>query len=90
MGILNNEDNVILERHRHRYEVSPKYIKLLEENGMKFPGFHIREDETKLMEFIELPNNKFFIATQGHPEFKSRLESPSPLFYGFVKSCLKI
>jgi CTP synthase len=42
----------------------------------------------RLVEFIELPKLKFFAATQAHPELKSRMESPSPLFYGFVKACL--
>ena len=48
-----------------------------------------KKDKAKLMEFIELPENKFFIATQAHPEFKSTLTNPAPLFYGFVRSCLK-
>jgi len=42
------------------------------------------------VEFIELPKLKFFVATQAHPELKSRMEKPAPLFYGFVKACLKI
>jgi CTP synthase len=41
------------------------------------------------VEFIELKNLKFFVATQAHPELKSRMESPAPLFYGFVKACLE-
>jgi len=89
LGIIGSHYNVILERHRHRYEVNPKFIQVLEEKGLVFSGFHHREDDTKLMEFIELPNHKFFVATQAHPEFKSRLGSPSPLFYGFVEACCK-
>ncbi len=81
-------NNTISERHRHRYEVSPNYTSLLESAGMKISGFHVRSDGTKLVEFIELPSHKFFVATQFHPEFKSRLESPAPLFLGFVKACL--
>jgi CTP synthase len=54
-----------------------------------FSGYHTREDDTKLMEFIELPNHKFFAATQAHPEFKSSLGKPHPLFYGFVRAALK-
>lgn len=84
---MNAGKNIILERHRHRYEVSPKFIDILEKNGLVFSGFHIREDGTKLMEFIELPNHKYFVATQAHPEFKSRLNDPSPLFWGFVGAC---
>ena len=44
--------------------------------------------DTRLVEFIELPNLKFFVGTQAHPELKSRMEKPAPLFYGFVKACL--
>jgi len=84
-----NSENVVVERHRHRYEVSPIYIDQLKAAGMHFPGFHTREDNTKLVEFIELPNHPFFVATQAHPEFKSRLDDPSPLFYGFVRACIK-
>lgn len=84
---INAGKNIILERHRHRYEVSPKFIDMLEKNGLVFSGFHIREDSTKLMEFIELPGHKYFIATQSHPEFKSRIGDPSPLFWGFIRAC---
>ena len=80
---------MVLERHRHRYEVNPKYVDLLEKNGMVFSGYYERFDKTRLMEYIELPNHPFFVGTQAHPEFKSRLGNPSPLFYGFVKACLK-
>ncbi|MFC1801049.1 glutamine hydrolyzing CTP synthase [Nanoarchaeota archaeon] len=88
-GILNTTENVVLERHRHRYEVNPEYISQIEEKGLVFSGSHLREDDTKLMEFIELPNHPFFIATQAHPEFKSRLDKPAPLFYGFLRAALK-
>ena len=81
--------NMVLERHRHRYEVNPEFVQALEKKGMIFSGYYLRPDGQKLMEFIELPDNKFFIATQAHPEFKSRLGNPSPLFYGFVKACVK-
>ncbi len=83
------EGEMVLERHRHRYEVNPKYIKLLEEKGLVFSGHHIKEDRIKLMEFIELPKHKFFVATQAHPEFKSYLNDPAPLFLGFVEACLQ-
>lgn len=86
-GVIGNGEIVAIERHRHRYEVSPRFVRLLEQGGMVFSGFHLRKDGLKLMEFIELPQHKFFVATQGHPEFKSRLNDPSPLFYGFVKAC---
>ncbi len=89
LGILNSNENLILERHRHRFEVNPKFINLLESKGIVFSGYHLREDNTKLMEFIELPEHKFFIATQAHVEFKSRLGNPAPLFYGFIEACSK-
>ncbi len=88
VGVILDSERAIIERHRHRYEVSPKFVDLLEEHGLVFSGFHRRDDGTKLMEFIEVPNHPFFIATQAHPEFKSRLEQPSPLFYGFVEACV--
>jgi CTP synthase len=56
---------------------------------MVFAGYHERADQTKLMEFIELPELKFFHATQAHPEFLSNITTPSPLFYNFVKSSIK-
>lgn len=79
--------NIVLERHRHRYEVNPSYIETLEKNGLIFSGHHVTNEGTRLMEFIELSQHKNFLATQSHPEFKSRLEDPSPLFYGFIEAC---
>ncbi|MGB8367341.1 MAG: CTP synthase [Candidatus Babeliales bacterium] len=78
--------NIILERHRHRYEVNPHFVETLANKGLVFSGYHERRDGTMLMEFVELPTHRFFIATQAHPEFKSRLGNPSPLFYGFVQA----
>ncbi len=76
----------ISERHRHRYELNPEYIDKLEKNGLKFSGKYPKK---KIMEILELPDHPFFLATQFHPEFKSRPEDPSPPFVGFVKACLK-
>ena len=76
----------ISERHRHRYEVNPAYVELLERFGLVFSGYHERIDGTRLMEFLELPEHPFFVATQAHPEFKSRLAAPSELFLGFVQA----
>ena len=76
----------ISERHRHRYEVNPEYHKVLQENGLVFSGV---SPDKGLVEFIELPKHKFFIATQAHPEFKSSLLNPPPLFYEFIKQCCK-
>jgi len=89
LGMLNNNKNIVLERHRHRFEVNPKFINRIESKGLVYSGYHLRKDGTKLMEFIELPNHPYFIATQAHPEFKSRLGNPNPLFYGFVRACAK-
>jgi CTP synthase len=75
----------ISERHRHRYEVNPDFIEQLEEKGLVFSG---RSPDRRLMEFLELSDNDFFIATQAHPEFKSRFETPSPLFVGFVNAAI--
>jgi CTP synthase len=79
--------NTILERHRHRYEVSPDFVHYLEDSGLSITGHHVRFDDVKLVEFIELPKHPFFVATQAHPEFKSVLEDPAPLFFGFVDAC---
>ena len=86
LGVM--KGNVVLERHRHRYEVNPIFVEQLEQNGMIFSGYHERSDGTKLMEFIEL-NGKHFYGTQAHPEFKSRVENPAPLFVGFMEGAKK-
>ncbi len=72
----------VYERHRHRYEVNPQYVDKLQEAGMVISGV----SENGLVEMIELKNHKFFVATQAHPEFKSRPLNPSPLFVGFLKA----
>lgn len=81
-------DKVVLERHRHRYEISTRFVELLEEEGLVFSGYHRRIDGTRLMEFIELSEHPYFVATQAHPEFKSRMDSPAPLFLGFAEAAL--
>jgi CTP synthase len=73
------------ERHRHRYEVNPQYHQALTEKGMTFSGI---SRDGRLVEFIELPSLKYFVGTQAHPELKSRMETPAPLFYGFIKACM--
>ncbi|MEM2214442.1 MAG: CTP synthase [Candidatus Nezhaarchaeales archaeon] len=77
---------IIFERHRHRYEVNPAYWSLLQSYGMIFSGYSV---DKRRVEFIELKDHPFFIATQAHPEFKSRPNRPSPLYYGFLKACLE-
>jgi CTP synthase len=83
---LYNEKEVF-ERHRHRYEVNPEYHDILIENGLIISG---TSPDGKLAEFIELDTSThpYFIATQAHPEFKSRPNKPHPLFDGLVKSAL--
>ncbi|AAY80171.1 CTP synthase [Sulfolobus acidocaldarius] len=70
----------IYERHRHRYEVNPEYVDLLQKYGMIISGV----SENGLVEIIELKNHKFFLGTQAHPEYKSRPLSPSPVFLNFL------
>jgi len=76
----------VFERHRHRYEVNPQYVEQLEKCGLVFSG---RSPDGVLMEFMELPSHPYFVATQAHPEFKSRPLKPSPLFDGLVKAARK-
>lgn len=82
------KSNVAVERHRHRYEVNPKYHSVLERHGMVISG---SSRNGRLAEFIELPQSShpYFTATQAHPEYKSRLEKPSPLFFGLVKAAIE-
>ncbi|MBE5872181.1 MAG: CTP synthase [Lachnospiraceae bacterium] len=76
----------IHERHRHRYEVNNDYRSALIENGMKLSGL---SPDGRIVEMCELPNHPFFVATQAHPEFKSRPNRPHPLFQGFIEASLK-
>jgi CTP synthase len=79
-------ENKVLERHRHRYEVNPEYVELFEKNGLIFSG---RSPDGVLMEFMEISKHPFFVATQAHPEFKSRPMKPSPPFDGLIKAAKK-
>ena len=76
----------IQERHRHRYEVNNEYRDVLTENGMKLCGI---SPDGRIVEMIELKDHPWFIATQAHPEFKSRPNKPHPLFKGFIEAALK-
>lgn len=77
--------NEISERHRHRYEVNNAYRSVLEANGLTFSG--LSPDGT-LVEFLEITDHPFFIATQAHPELKSRPNRAHPLFSGFIAAAL--
>ena len=81
------DDIVISERHRHRYEINPEYLDVLERKGLVISG---RSPLGKLAEIIELPDkvHPFFVATQFHPELTSRPLSPHPLFVSFIKKAL--
>ena len=75
----------IHERHRHRYEVNNDYRAVLTEHGMKLSGL---SPDGRIVEMCEIPAHPFFIATQAHPELKSRPNRPHPLFKGFVSAAL--
>jgi CTP synthase len=77
---------VIYERHRHRFEVNNRYRPQLEQAGLVFSGV---SPDDRLVEFIELPDHPWFVATQAHPELKSRPNRPHPLFDGFVGAALQ-
>lgn len=73
----------VVERFRHRYEINPRYVDLLEQHGFLFSG---TTPDGKIMQIGELPVHRFFIGTQFHPEFTSRFMKPNPLFDGFIKA----
>lgn len=79
--------DIISERHRHRYEFNNKYRELLTEKGLVLSGL---SPEGKLVEIIEIPTHRYFVASQFHPEFKSRPEDPHPLFKGLVEAALNL
>ena len=76
----------ISERHRHRYEVNNDYRAVLAENGLRLSGL---SPDGRIVEMCELTEHPFFVATQGHPELKSRPNRPHPLFKGFVEAALE-
>ncbi len=78
-------DVVVSERHRHRYEVNPRYRERLEAAGLSCSGL---SPDGRLVEFIELPGHPFWVGTQAHPEFKSRPDQPHPLFRELVGAAL--
>lgn len=79
------QEEVIYERHRHRYEFNNAYRNLFLESGYVISG---TSPDGRLVEIVELPNHPFFIASQFHPEFQSRPNHPHPLFKGFVRAAL--
>jgi CTP synthase len=79
------QEEVVYERHRHRYEFNNAYRGLFVETGFVISG---TSPDGRLVEIIELPDHPFFIATQFHPEFQSRPSQPHPLFKGFIQAAL--
>lgn len=83
---LYDNNEIIYERHRHRYEVNNDFRAKLEEKGLVFSG---TSPDNRLVEIIELKDHPYFEATQAHPEFKSRPTRPHPLFMGLIRAALK-
>lgn len=77
--------NDIAERHRHRYEFNNTYLQAYEQAGMQATGIN---PDSGLVEIVELPSHPWFLGVQFHPEYKSTVEHPHPLFVSFVKACL--
>ena len=80
-----SKGNLIFERHRHRYEFNNSYKEMFEKNGFIISG---TSPDGKLVEAIEIPNHKFFVASQFHPEYISRPLTPHPIFLSFVESMI--
>lgn len=78
-------ENMILERHRHRYEFNNKYMEEFKEHGMKITGVN---PDTNFVEIMELENHPWFVGVQYHPEYRSTVAKPHPLFVGFVEAML--
>jgi CTP synthase len=76
-------EEVVYERHRHRYELNNRYRQTFEEHGLLCSG---TSPDGLLVEFVELVDHPFYVATQAHPEFKSRPNRPHPLFAGFIEA----
>lgn len=77
------QEELVYERHRHRYEFNNEYRKVLQETGLRISGV---SPDDRLVEIVELPNHPWFVGTQFHPEFISRPNRPHPLFKGFVEA----
>jgi CTP synthase len=80
-------EELVYERHRHRFEVNNQYRQVLEAAGMILSGI---SPDSRLVEIVELRDHPWFVASQFHPEFKSRPERPHPLFHGFVSTALAL
>ena len=81
------ESLLIRERHRHRYEFNNKYRDEYEQAGMKCVGINPAAD---LVEIVEIPEKRWYIGAQFHPEYSSTVLHPHPLFINFIKECVKL
>lgn len=79
-------EDVVKERHRHRYEFNNEYLESFKKHGMVISGTYA---DKGLVEAVELENHPWFVAVQFHPEFKSRPQRPHPLFRDFIESVIK-
>ena len=80
-----DKETLIRERHRHRYEFNNQYLEEYEAKGMKCVGIN---PAANLVEIVEIPNLRWYIGTQFHPEYSSTVLNPHPLFMSFIKACL--
>jgi CTP synthase len=78
--------DIVTERHRHRYEVNQKYKSEVEQGGLEITG---TSPDGKLVEYVEAKNHPYFVATQAHPEFRSRPMRPHPLFMGLIEAAIE-
>lgn len=81
-----HQNTMIKERHRHRYEFNNDYLEAFEKAGMKAVGTN---PETGLVEIVEIPNHKWFVGVQFHPEYKSTVLTPQPIFMAFIKAAIQ-
>jgi len=79
------QSELFYERHRHRYEFNNQFLEEFENAGMKAVGFN---PDSKLVEIVEIPNHKWFVGVQFHPEYNSSVLKPNPIFKGFLKAAL--
>jgi CTP synthase len=82
---LYSGEESVSERHRHRYEVNPSIVDLLEEKGLMFSGKDVTGERMEIVE-LDASLHPYFVAVQFHPEFKSRPQRPSPVFLGFLEA----
>ena len=76
----------IVERHRHRYEFNNAYAEMYEANGMRCSG---RNEESQLVEIVEIPEHRWYVGTQFHPQYSSTVLKPHPLFRDFIRTASK-